>query len=215
MSEVADSPERYFPEPIKGLTIESGLKRINGNIRLYLDLLHEFLVENQGTLERVTHALSNQNPEYASSLIHTVKGTAGNIGAEEVYLSSKELETAIHAKNGHDQQLNRFDRAISEVLESINHYFKTYNHEENQIRETPTSDTAIDPDLSFKLSKLKQLLESNNFSAEAYLQTIVDHIPPDYRSMMIQLSSHVNRLEFNRATQELKSFAQGLGIHLE
>lgn len=211
-------PDTPFPESLPGLNIKSGLGRINGNKTLYIDILKEFHNDNKETAKRLRHALSNDNPVYAASLLHTIKGTSGGIGAETLYQTAKALESEIQkTKQPSETHLNHFENALSEVLESTSHIaslaidyaMDSEGRKENHRPALPVSE------LGFMLSKLKKLLDKNSISAEAYLQSIVIRLEPQTRSSVKRLADHINRLEYAHAKIELTALAEKMGIIIE
>jgi len=92
----ADEPEDLLD--IDGLDTRDGLTRVAGNRKLYLKLICQF-TEQQGTAaSRIAAALKHGDPELAERLAHTLKGVAGNLGAESVQAAAGELERAIRER---------------------------------------------------------------------------------------------------------------------
>ncbi len=86
-----DGSEPHIPE-IAGLDIEGALERMNYKKNLYLNLLKKFYINYQNFTEEIKETLSKGNYETTAQLIHTLKGVAGNIGANELYEYVKEIE---------------------------------------------------------------------------------------------------------------------------
>ncbi|MBU1168878.1 MAG: response regulator [Proteobacteria bacterium] len=206
-----------FPEDLAGIDITNGLNRIKGNKTLYRDLLKEFHLENKETAQRVRKALTHNNPEYALTLLHALKGSSGNIGADGIYQSAKALESEIHQNNQpSDATLNHFERALAEVLESTSCLTAVdTNKEQEQEPYSEKGPSLPSSELHFMLSKLKNLLDKNSFSAETYLQSIVTHLETHSRSTVKRLADHVNRLEYSHAKIELETLAKQMNIPLE
>ena len=206
-----------LPQSLPGLDIENGLGRINGNTKLYHDLLREFHVEHAETLEKIRKAITHDNPEYAASLIHSIKGASGNIGAYKIYQSAKALEISIQQdKHLSENLLKKLESDLNEVLEST---AVIQNLHQADLSAEPSTEPPFTPlaltELGFMLSKLKQLLEKNSFSAETYLLSIMKHLDPDMRLKTRKLMNHVSSLEYAHALIELMSFAETINIPLE
>jgi|GEM_PF-1402715 len=206
-----------IPESLPGIDIKSGLSRINGNKKLYLSLLKEFHMEHGETIEKIKKALSHDNPEYAGALIHAVKGSSGNIGANKAYHSAKALEAGIHLdRHPSENLLKKFEADLSEVLEStvlIQDITADISHTET--RHNLQVETLNITELGFMLSKLKKMLEKNSFAAETYLHSILKHLDPESRIKAKRLANHVNSLEYAHAKVELQSFAETMNIPIE
>lgn len=204
-----------LPATLPGLEIQSGLNRINGNRYLYYSLLKEFKTENADTLTRIRKALSHGNMEYASTLIHTIKGVAGNIGATRVFQSAKALEGALQTGAPPENLLMQLGNDLAEVLESAS-FVETViasvgqDKTENLTPSTPLDDS----ELCFMITTLKKMLENNSFEAESQLQTLLNHLAPDLRQRAELLAHHISNLEFNHARHELVALADSMNLDI-
>ena len=66
---------------IDGLDIENGLKRVGGNKVLYRKLLNSFVRDFKNLSTELGEYLENEDFKTAERLVHTVKGSSGNINA--------------------------------------------------------------------------------------------------------------------------------------
>jgi two-component system sensor histidine kinase/response regulator len=73
--------------------------RLGGNRALYQRLLCLFQKEHAGDSQKLRDALQNNDLELAQRQAHSLKGVAGTIGAEELRVSAKQLESAIAEGN--------------------------------------------------------------------------------------------------------------------
>ncbi len=118
---VADQ-EIFLPPSLNGVDVQAGLVRLGGNKKLYKQLLVEFA----GRLPDITSAirLAHDKGERNKFLdnVHTIKGTAGNLAATQVFESAKALEDAI--SNSRDEahiarQLNVFEEETERMRNSV------------------------------------------------------------------------------------------------
>uniref|UniRef100_UPI00117F9B41 response regulator n=1 Tax=Pelomonas sp. KK5 TaxID=1855730 RepID=UPI00117F9B41 len=87
------TPTAVIP-PLPGIDTARGLARTLGKVELYRRLLGKFHAGQQGFAERFAEARRDADPQAAQRLAHTLKGTAGNIGALEVEAAAGRLEAA-------------------------------------------------------------------------------------------------------------------------
>jgi len=80
---------------IEGVDVDSGLQRIAGNKRLYRDLLSQFVVRQQSIGNRIKEALETGDHNQAERLAHSLKGVAGNLGINQIFVLAGTLESAI------------------------------------------------------------------------------------------------------------------------
>lgn len=79
---------------LPGIDVQRGLATTQNNKSLYLKLLRRFFESNQQVIVQLQDALAAQDQELAVRLAHTLKGTAGNIGATQVFSLARDLEFA-------------------------------------------------------------------------------------------------------------------------
>jgi len=82
------------PVPVEGhvLQVETGLQQLMGDRELYLQILRRFRQRYPDSGCEARNALANGEPGHAQRIIHTLKGAAGMIGAQQVYLLAAQLE---------------------------------------------------------------------------------------------------------------------------
>ncbi|MGC3984664.1 MAG: ATP-binding protein [Pseudorhodoferax sp.] len=87
------------PLQIEGLDTAAGLRRTLGKTDLYLNLLRKFEQGQQDAPAQIRSALDAGDMALAQRLAHTLKGVAGNIGAEALQAAAAALEHAIRAQH--------------------------------------------------------------------------------------------------------------------
>lgn len=96
---------------------EAALERLGGNKDLYKKLLGLFIAEYQNMDEVLWKMVDSQDIDSIQRYVHTVKGVAGNLGADNLFKVSEELN--LNLKQG------EFDSHLLEVfIEELN---KTVN----------------------------------------------------------------------------------------
>ncbi|MBF8271072.1 MAG: putative hybrid sensor and regulator [Magnetococcales bacterium] len=90
--------ESRLPE-IAGMDMQSGLRRMGGNVGSYLGLLAKFCDNQQGICDAIQNALIQGDQGTARRLVHTLKGVSATIGAVELSEGAKELEEALQTES--------------------------------------------------------------------------------------------------------------------
>jgi len=80
---------------IPGLDVAPALRRAMGKPQRYLDMLRSFVSGQAGAVDEVLRHLQAGDPTSAERAAHTLKGTAGNIGATLLQAEAASLEQAI------------------------------------------------------------------------------------------------------------------------
>ena len=76
------------------LQVETGLQQLMGDRALYLQILRRFRQRYQNSANQARNELTAGDAAGAQRIIHTLKGAAGMIGAQQVYLLAADLERA-------------------------------------------------------------------------------------------------------------------------
>ena len=88
-----DAP--VLAEPVPGLDVERGLRRVLGKRTLYRTLLSKFVQGQRDVVTTIRQAVVGGDRAQAERLAHTLKGVAGNIGAMLVAERAAALEEAL------------------------------------------------------------------------------------------------------------------------
>jgi PAS domain S-box-containing protein len=83
------------PLAIEGLDVVDGLRRLAGNRKLYVRLLRQFVSQNVETVAQIAQQILAGDLVSAQRTAHTLKGTAGNLGAHGVQAAAGNLDKAI------------------------------------------------------------------------------------------------------------------------
>ncbi|MEJ2729027.1 MAG: response regulator [Deltaproteobacteria bacterium] len=117
--------EEELPESLPGFNLKDGLKRLQGNTRLYRKLLLNFATDYCETAKDIRIALDADDFDRAHSLVHNLKGLAGNLAATDLQAAAVNLEKLVKGvedKIPSAKELNlRFselETTLSQALES-------------------------------------------------------------------------------------------------
>jgi len=118
--------EEDLPESLPGFDLPAGLERLMGNKRLYRKLLLDFGASYTGVAGEIHKALDSKDLEQAHSLIHNLKGLAGNLAAIDLQAASVNLEELVKgagkktppAKNL-KLKFSELENALNQALDSV------------------------------------------------------------------------------------------------
>ena len=124
-SDNAFPTDKELPESLSGFDLVDGLKRLQGNQKLYRKLLLSFATDYNSVANEIQQALDAVDFDQAHSLVHNLKGLAGNLAATELQAAAMNLEKlvkGIDKKAPSSEQLNlRFsvlENTLNQALES-------------------------------------------------------------------------------------------------
>jgi signal transduction histidine kinase/DNA-binding response OmpR family regulator len=112
---------KAFPE-IEGIDSAAGLRRAVNNRELYMKLLHQYVTDFETAPARIRECLATGQQDEALRMAHTIKGTAGNLGANEAQAYAGELEGAIRAgEEGTEleDKIVSFEKSHNKAVSSI------------------------------------------------------------------------------------------------
>jgi CheY-like chemotaxis protein len=117
--------EDELPEYLPGFDLADGLKRLQGNKKLYRRLLLSFATDYGGAANDIRIALEAKDFERSHSLVHNIKGLAGNLAATDLQTATVNLEKlvkGVQKKTPPAKELNlkfsELENALNRALES-------------------------------------------------------------------------------------------------
>ncbi|MDM8522840.1 response regulator [Desulfococcaceae bacterium HSG8] len=209
------NPETELPN-LPGIDIESVLERLQGNVKLFKNLLISFQKDYIDASREIRDSLEKGDTASAMHLAHTIKGLAGNLSANELQKAALAIESGI--EHGHTEnilkQLEDFDDALNLVLESAKHLEQ---RERGVISGTSDKKTEIGhTQLNSLLVGLADLLMDNNPKAEAYFDSLKPLLSGiSAQEDIINLEDQIGRYDFKSAWNTLSGIAGMSGISLE
>jgi two-component system, sensor histidine kinase and response regulator len=215
------SPEDKDPplSDLPGISVNSGLKKVGGNRKLYRKLLSKFGQNHSDVAIDIKNALDKDDPETATRLAHTVKGVAGNIGASNLHLAASDLEAALRQDQAEKIPgcLNTFSEALDLVLDSITDLeLKGRDAVETQRSAHPVPESIDREHIFSLLSELREFLEEDDIRAVRTLEALREALPAGIaEGELSDLEKHTGGYAFEEALETLTEVAQTLDKLLE
>ena len=205
-AETLDEPVEFKFEHINS---EAGLKRVAGNRKLYQKILLQFL-DTAATLPEAATLLSEGDKETAQRIVHTIKGVAGNLGADELFKTAQVLEGLIKTSDSDKPKLDKEFEATSEslnlVVDDIESFKATLKGD------TPESSSAIPLDMA-KAKELVQTLDTALQEYDAGAMTVLEELGSVAGSVAIDtemkaLETAISKYDFDSAREELNKISK-------
>ncbi len=115
-----------LPDSLPGFDLEVGLRRLMGNKRLYRKLLLDFGSNYTAIADEIRQALDAGDFSRAHSLVHNLKGLAGNLAATDLQTATVGMEKLIRGgpkKISTPEQLAQkfmeLEKAVSRALQAV------------------------------------------------------------------------------------------------
>ena len=107
---------------VPGLNVEAGLRVLRGRTDRYLQLLQMFVRNHSSNVKALGDWLASGDRDSARREVHSIKGTAGTLGAYLLQQCAADLELAIrdHAAAEVTAQLScRLDQALTDLAQAV------------------------------------------------------------------------------------------------
>jgi PAS domain S-box-containing protein len=112
--------EDELPESLSGFDLADGLKRLQGNKKLYRKLLLSFATDYHAVANEIRQALDAEDFDQAHSLVHNLKGLAGNLAATKLQAAALNLEKLVKGIEEKAPAANELNLRFSELEDTLN-----------------------------------------------------------------------------------------------
>jgi CheY-like chemotaxis protein len=112
--------EEGLPESLPWFDLSDGLKRLQGNKKLYRKLLLNFATDYYGAANDIRIALEAKDFERTHSLVHNIKGLAGNLAATDLQTAAANLEKLVKGVQKKTPPARELKSKLSELENALN-----------------------------------------------------------------------------------------------
>jgi PAS domain S-box-containing protein len=179
---------------LPGFDVSRGIARLGGNINVYRKALEKFIETEAQTIERIRQCVKSGDIYGAELIAHSLKGVAGNIGANELSSVAGDLETVLT-----DNTTDLFETRITALAQHLSDAITTIKSalEDNTSLEIETS-----ADISFIhsiLDNLKTEIENYSASASKTCDTLIDLLKGSpAKSAAVSLGKALDAYDFDQ-----------------
>jgi len=213
--EPEDIPEKpaietgELPATLPGINIQDTLKRLNIGADIFKRILIGFLNNNKDTANNIKDIFEKKSWESLMHLAHSLKGSAGNIGANDLQDAAFQLEKASREGAANPPEKNLVDNvvtALSQVLESLHALADTEKGEPLDVKVG-----AVDPAKVIPL--LKQLANALDLAdpmeITKHMDAVREHLN---RSILPNLEKQINDYNYDGALKTIKEIRKNIEI---
>ncbi|MBF0428990.1 MAG: response regulator, partial [Magnetococcales bacterium] len=209
------SEEASLPNQLPGLNLAMGIKRVGGNQKLYKKLLIHFHRDYQHSLATLASAMEQGKTIEAQRLIHTLKGIAGSIGAEDLYQAAMRYEMGIQEEQTSDYLAHfaALEKALTPVLQGLAGLTPDLPSQAGETAESLIQIENIDHEaiqpLFWELDQMLSQGMTKSAAKLAELNRLLDAHSCETVSVILNL---IDEFEFDDALKELHRLADSLNI---
>lgn len=205
-------PEKTINIPaFNTINTRAGLAVANGNKALYVKLLGRFVTGQKDFVEHFKTSMLKDDKEEVTRFAHTLKGSAGNIGATSLQGYADKLER-VCANDPNSDELDNLLHQVAEELTLVLSELTGYLTKKNSIKNTqPTNDFTMTEEFKTQLAELLELIE--NFETESIdiSEEILNQLKGTKQEVVFtKIYQQIEGYEFTEAAATLNSFIDAL-----
>lgn len=190
------------------IDLETALSRIGGNRSLLLNLARRFVDDAPAMLAELRDLPLDSTSERARELLHTLKGTAGTVGAMRLFERCGRLEKQLRSGSPADPQAAT---ELSELLAAALRDLSQALPEIAAPRPEAGGDEVLNrAAITVLLAKLDVQLEGANMRAVEIFGELDRRFGKSLGNLIVPLSEAMRRLDFRRARRELAQLRDAL-----
>ena len=157
---------------IPDLRLEAAMQRLGGDNALLQTLLRRFCDTQSDASARISQALAENDKDGAVRIAHTLKGLAGNIGAEALAVRAADIDNRLRNGQDTDAALRGLADALATLSKDIQEALARHPSSE------PAAATAVDAtpawldELRAGLQQLETMLRTDDGESGRHLQAL-------------------------------------------
>ncbi|WP_244831316.1 hybrid sensor histidine kinase/response regulator [Caballeronia sp. TF1N1] len=181
------------------------LARFGGNHDLIRNAIDGFGPQTAKHLTRLVARLAARDVQGVASVLHTLKGSAGTVGASALAKLAARLENDLKASDDTARALASIDAQLARMQQllatSVERLTQAFPQRHASTQEKPQIQPLADEDWRARLNDIVALLDSSNLQAIAMSESLWPQAPDDQRVAFEQLLARVRALDFERASR--------------
>lgn len=191
------------------LDIQKGLAITNNNPALYQKLLIKFVDIYKDFNERMSTLIKQDSIEELTLNIHSLRGAANSLGADDISQSAGELETLLNnpaaSKSAIQHKADKVFAAMQTLISAFNQACSLTKlpHHEKELSVEPEPTQRVEQ----LINQLEKMLHANNTKAEDYIELLLQsnlHEHKINKNQLQEMLSAIQRYDFERAEQSFK-----------
>ncbi|MBF0211771.1 MAG: response regulator [Desulfamplus sp.] len=221
-SEKKSGSDVDIPDNLPGVNIALALLMLNGNKKLYRQLLLDFAKNYGNITEEIRDLLDKGELDSAERLAHTLKGVGGNLSAAEIQSAAEDLEHEITCQKKGDSSkevsikndkydilLSNLHQAIKPLLKSLQPLLQFIEIEDNNLL---PDNLQIDKAQADKIIiELARYLRSNDAKSLTSFESFKDMMGKSiFKAQILEMENHIDNFNFIAALSILNKIAEDM-----
>lgn len=204
---------KRFSDEFPGFDPADAMNRLNGDLDLFKELIHQFYEDNKDMVSLITGMLTDKAA--LKSEIHRLKGTCATLSAPDLHRALEHLEAVV---NQNESDLSPPHQEISSSMETIKKEMARIKKTVHSLLSSPNRDpeasiSDVPENIPERLKALGELIEQNSLSAKALSKNLAaDLFGTPLFPQASQLENQIKRFEFTKARQTFGELSSALAI---
>ncbi|MBF0119482.1 MAG: response regulator [Desulfobacterales bacterium] len=197
---------------LTGLNVKSALTRVGIELDFYMELLQVFCKSYSNCANEIRIAIEHNDYELAERIAHTMKGVAGNIGADELMKASGDLVIALRDQKNEELKplIDTFDQYLHIVLASASKL--EMNTEIEKVKDKEVNVCEVAPILRNFYKNMEIDLSEAIKCIELLSKLLTDSVVDlDFKNA----ANFFNELDISKTSEAIKKIASTLNINLD
>ncbi|MBC7359028.1 MAG: response regulator [Desulfacinum sp.] len=196
---------------LQGIDLDRLSANLAGNRSLMVRLLHDFCISFEGAADEVLSAMAAGDEEAARRTAHSVKGTAGNLGATALSEAAGALEKALAQGDSRWREFHGvFTRELRQVLENRMALQKWLSAEAGEITRDVSEPLSRPPaDVHERLAEVRKAALEASFRAGQVARRNLEELRV-WAPEVVQVMEALDRFDFERALKEMEELEKRL-----
>ena len=190
-----------LPPELPGINIEGALNASKIDSHVFKQILTGFFKNNKETAKNIRDAFTASDWLTLSHMSHSLKGSAGNIGAEELYddASNLEIKSREGQKNPPDSKLvDKLESTLDQVLKSLESLVEKSRPELPEVKKIPLEPEKL-------LPMLKRMADALDLADPEEIKRHFNSLKQYIDDQMIEkLESQIDNYDYDNALKIIK-----------
>ena len=185
-------------ESFPSLDVPTALKRLGGNAKLYAKLLTQFQASYESAGDEIAALIAAEDMSTAERSAHTLKGLAGNLGANNLQTAAAELEHLCRDNSDRSAMaasLVHYKAALAETITDVRAYLAEQPAAAPQAAPASLDPAALLPQLEAMLT----LLRDSDAAAAARFKQLRPSLEAFDRTITQTLGTAIDGFDFSTA----------------
>jgi len=183
---------------LPGINLVDGLQRINGNWTAYKRILLRFRRVQIGAADEISACINQNKMIDAAHLVHSLKGSSGNIGAEKLFQQAAVLEQV--CRTGSREQALSIMEDLRSALSGVMNGLLILDNE--RAISTDHSDSLSMDGLRAEIETIESYLKSDIAEAKCRIESLVSKkLDDEVRLLVGLLLESVDMFDINQSVE--------------